>query len=107
MKKILSLLALTIAVFTLQSNTPPTPLPIGSKLPKMDLNMETAMGKSLSMKKVIGQKGILVMFSCNECPFVIKYQQRTLQIANHAIGLGYGVILLNSNESLQIGRAHV
>jgi thioredoxin-related protein len=101
MKKIISCIALAIAIITLQSNTPPTPLPIGSKLPKQDLAMETVSGKPISMREAVGEKGLLVMFSCNECPFVIKYQQRTLQIANVAKGLGYGVILLNSNESLR------
>jgi hypothetical protein len=67
----------------------------------MELTMETVSGKPITLKEAVGEKGILVMFSCNECPFVIKYQQRTLQIVNHARGLGYGVILLNSNESLR------
>ena len=45
--------------------------------------------------------GILVMFSCNTCPYVIKNQQRTVAIGEYAIKMKVGVILLNSNEALR------
>ena len=38
------------------------------------------------------------MFSCNTCPWVIKNQSRTAEIANYALSKEVGVILLNSNE---------
>lgn len=99
MKKIMLFLTVAVAFMTLQSNTPPTPLPIGSALPNPQLKLETADGREIIFKSAAGEKGLLVMFSCNECPFVIKYQRRTLEIARHAKEMGYGVILLNSNEA--------
>jgi hypothetical protein len=38
------------------------------------------------------------MFSCNTCPWVIKNQSRTKEIAAYALSKEIGVILLNSNE---------
>jgi hypothetical protein len=39
------------------------------------------------------------MFSCNTCPYVIKNQQRTVDIANYAQQNNVGIIILNSNEA--------
>ncbi len=39
------------------------------------------------------------MFSCNTCPYVIKNQQRTRDLARFALQHQVGVILLNSNEA--------
>ena len=47
--------------------------------------------------------GVLVMFSCNTCPYVIKNQQRTRDIAAYAKQNNIGVILLNSNEGTRDG----
>ncbi len=44
------------------------------------------------------KNGVLVMFSCNTCPYVVKNQQRTLDIAAYAKQNNIGIILLNSNE---------
>jgi hypothetical protein len=44
------------------------------------------------------QNGLLVMFSCNTCPFVIKHQQKTKEVAEFALKNNIGVILLNANE---------
>lgn len=74
------------------------PLPIGSSMPKADVKLKDISGKELSIKEVAKKNGVLVMFSCNTCPYVIKNQQRTLEIAAHAEKNNIGVIILNSNE---------
>ncbi|MEO6538730.1 MAG: thioredoxin family protein [Ferruginibacter sp.] len=79
--------------------SPITPLAIGSKMPMADLKMKSVSGKEISMKEVIKDKGVLVMFSCNTCPYVIKNQQRTKAIGDYAQKMNVGVILVNSNEA--------
>ncbi|MBI2729386.1 MAG: thioredoxin family protein [Sphingobacteriales bacterium] len=74
------------------------PLPIGASIPNPDLKMKDVSGKEISFNEVMGEKGLLVMFSCNTCPFVIKHQQKTKEVAKHALSNNIGVILLNSNE---------
>ena len=44
------------------------------------------------------KNGLLVMFSCNTCPWVVKNQSRTNEVASYALSKEIGVILLNSNE---------
>jgi hypothetical protein len=75
------------------------PLPIGSDMPKADLKMKDVSGKEVSMKEAVKDKGLLVMFSCNTCPYVIKNQERTITIGQYAQKMNVGVIVLNSNEA--------
>lgn len=97
MKKLL--LALCFTGLIALSFTIGDVLPIGSEIPKADVKMKDISGKDISLKDAAGSKGLLVMFSCNTCPFVIKYQQRTIEICNYAKEKKLGVIILNSNEA--------
>ncbi|HEV8080041.1 MAG TPA: thioredoxin family protein [Chitinophagaceae bacterium] len=73
-------------------------LPIGSALPKADLQMKDIANEDISMKDAIRKNGLLVMFTCNTCPYVIKNQERTKAICKFALQNNIGVILLNANE---------
>ena len=73
-------------------------LSIGAAMPKADVKMKDISGKEISLKEAAGRNGLLVMFSCNACPYVIKNQQRTKEVAKFALDNGIGVILVNSNE---------
>lgn len=73
-------------------------LPIGADIPKADLKLKDISGKEISLKDAKKKNGLLVMFSCNTCPWVIKNQSRTREIANYALSKEIGVILLNANE---------
>ncbi len=77
------------------------PLPIGSSLPNPDTKMKDISGKEISFKDVTKKNGLLVMFSCNTCPVVGKYQSRTLEIGKFAGDNEVGVVLLNSNEAIR------
>ena len=77
------------------------PLMIGSTMPKADLKMQDISGKNVAMKDSKKDNGVLVMFSCNTCPYVVKNQERTLAISKFASENKVGVIILNSNEALR------
>ena len=97
MKK-LFFLFLSISALTLVSFVMPDELPIGAALPKTNVLLKDVSGKEVSLKDVKKQNGLLVMFSCNTCPYVIKNQPRTKEIAAYAMQNNIGVILINSNE---------
>lgn len=97
MKKSLSIAGLLSVA--LLSFTPPAELPIGADLPKGDVKLKDVSGKVVTLKEAARKNGLLVMFSCNTCPYVIKNQQRTKQIGDYAIKNDIGVVLLNSNEA--------
>lgn len=75
------------------------PLPIGSEMPKSDHKMLDISGKEVSMKEAAKGNGVLVMFSCNTCPYVVKNEQRTVAMGDFAAKLNVGVIIINSNEA--------
>ena len=98
MKKIL-FAALPVAVIGMMALTPvDEPLPLGSPIPSPEVKMKDISGKEVSLKDAKTGKGLLVMFSCNTCPYVIKNQGRTNEAAKHALDNGIGVAILNSNE---------
>jgi len=98
MKKLL--LSLTaIASLATMAFTFSDVLPIGSAMPKADVKLKDVSGKEVTIKEVKKDNGVLVMFSCNTCPYVIKNQQRTIDIAKYAEAKNVGIIILNSNEA--------
>lgn len=75
------------------------PLPLGAKTPLPDYKMKNIDLKRISQNDAKDRNGLLVMFSCNTCPYVIKNQERTLKIAQWAKENKIGVLLVNSNEA--------
>lgn len=75
------------------------PLPIGASLPNPSAKMLDISGQEVSLSQAMKKNGLLVMFSCNTCPYVIKNQERTIAISKHALANEIGVVILNSNEA--------
>jgi len=98
MKKILFAFA-PLAIAAGMAFTIADPIGIGAAMPKADLKMKDVSGKEISMSDAKAQNGVLVMFSCNTCPYVVKNQERTVAIAQYAQSKKLGVIVLNSNEA--------
>ncbi len=99
MKKLFATLIPLAAIFVVSFTTHQRPIPIGSELPLADRKMKDISGKEVAFQDALGENGLLVMFSCNTCPYVIKNQERTRSIAEHAANQGIGVVLVNSNEA--------
>lgn len=92
------LLLCTLCLFTISFSKAQGSLTIGKPIPLADIKMKDISGKDVSIKDVAKSNGVLVMFSCNTCPYVIKNQARTKAITAYAKQNNIGVILLNSNE---------
>ncbi len=75
------------------------PLPLGASIPNPEFKMKDISGKEVALKEAKTSKGLLVMFSCNTCPYVIKNQARTIEACKYAKDNGIGVAILNSNEA--------
>jgi glutathione peroxidase-family protein len=101
MKKVFFATILAAAAGMMAFTTASGPLPIGADIPSAEVKMKDVSGKQLSLKEMKGENGLLVMFSCNTCPFVIKNQERTKAISAFASKNGFGVVIINSNEALR------
>jgi len=97
MKKILALPIVALAVLALKPIG--DPLPIGASIPNPEVKMKDISGKEVSFNDAQKKNGLLVMFSCNTCPVVKKYQSRSNEVCKYAMDKEIGVILLNSNEA--------
>jgi thioredoxin-related protein len=99
MKKIL-FASLPIAAIAIMALKPVgDPLPIGSPIPNPEVKMKDISGADVSFKDAQKKNGLLVMFSCNTCPVVKRYQSRSNEVCKYAMDKEIGVILLNSNEA--------
>lgn len=81
-------------------------LAIGASAPQADLKMTDVSGKSLNLNEIKKEKGLLVIFSCNTCPFVVGngsksegWEGRYPGLAEAAEKNNIGFVLVNSNEA--------
>lgn len=100
MKKINLLIVLIFLAISIQAQKLVS-VPISSTAPLLESKMLSVSRDSISVKAAMKKNGIVVIFSCNTCPYVIKNQQRNNEIAEHALKNDVGVIIINSNEALR------
>lgn len=74
------------------------PFPLGSRLPKPGLKMKDVSGKLISLADIKTNNGLLVIFGSNNCPYMVKNQQRINEIFTYGHKKNIGVLMLNSNE---------
>ena len=73
-------------------------LEIGSEMPLAEVKMADVGGKNLSLKDAMGENGLLVVFSCNTCPWVDAWEDRYISISKLSQKKGVGMIAINPNE---------
>ncbi|GAA4469478.1 thioredoxin family protein [Nemorincola caseinilytica] len=79
-------------------------LQVGDALPAANEPMKNATdGGEMVYSKAAGKNGLLVMFSCNTCPFVVKNEGTTAKTIEYAREHGIGVVIINSNEAKREG----
>lgn len=76
-------------------------LQIGDKAPLIAQGVEDVSGRTLSLEGVKETNGLLVVFSCNTCPFVAKWEDSYNEIAQVADNNNIGMIALNPNERIR------
>lgn len=99
MKKILFALSFIACAFSVHAQDTRESLAIGAHMPLADAKLKATTGKMTTLEHNVGKNGLLVMFSCNTCPFVIKSQQRTKQMMAYAKAHGIGMVIVNSNQA--------
>lgn len=72
---------------------------INDPIPESRLSLQSTNKKDYTLAQIKTTKGLLVMFSCNTCPYVIKSQARTKEMIALAKKLGIGMAIINSNET--------
>jgi len=78
------------------AETPSTMLGIGTQAPDFSLP-EPASGNSVSLSDYAG-KPLLVVFSCNHCPYVLHILESLTAFANEKQRQGLAVVMISAND---------
>ena len=71
-------------------------LPLGS--PAVDFELRGVDGKTHNLNSFSNNKALVVVFSCNHCPYVQAYENRMVQIQKDYSGKGVTLVAINSND---------
>ena len=93
---VLAVAFLTAAAFKVADYTE---LEMGKPIPSADVKMMDISGKEVSLNDAKGENGLLVIFSCNTCPYVKLSESRIKELSKITKANKVGFILLNSNEA--------
>jgi peroxiredoxin len=77
--------------------TPSTMPALGTQAPTFSLP-DIVSGKTVSLDDVTGDKGVLVMFICEHCPFVIHVQSELSQLGKDYRNSGIGIAAICAND---------
>jgi len=72
-------------------------LSLGTIAPSFNLP-DTISGSQVSYADIKGDKGTVVIFSCNHCPFVVHLNHEIVAIANQYKQKGIGFVVISSND---------
>jgi peroxiredoxin len=72
-------------------------IPLGYQAPDFEL-LDTVSGTYKNLSELKGEKGTVVMFICNHCPYVIRVNQQLVALANDYIPKGIAFIAISSND---------
>lgn len=94
----LSGLLLFICVFLTASFTAIDPIPYKIGDTAMDFKLKSVDDKLYSMADYNKAKGFIIVFTCNKCPFAVKYEDRINALAKKYSSQGYILLAINPND---------
>ncbi|TWT96200.1 putative peroxiredoxin [Botrimarina colliarenosi] len=77
--------------------TPSTMLPLGTAAP--DFSLPSALGETVSLAEFKSPKGLLVMFICNHCPFVIHLADALAAFGKEYHAKGLDIVAISANDA--------
>ena len=109
MKKILiALLCLPFLMFAQSENKKSNQeefktIEIGAEIPMMEKKLKSVNSISYSLKNICEKNGLLVLFTSNTCPFVVKWEDRYKLAEELAKKNNIGFVYINSNYKKRDG----
>jgi peroxiredoxin len=95
MKKITSILA-AVAIVAVSAFTTEGGYKVGDKA--ADFKLKNIDDKIVSMADYKDAKGIIVVFTCNHCPFAKKYESRIMDLDKKYKSKGFPVVAISPND---------
>lgn len=66
-----------------------------------DFSLKNVDGSMISLADFDDAKGYIVIFTCNHCPYSVKYEDRIIALNEKYSDKGYPVIAISSNDPLK------
>ncbi len=80
------------------ARTASTMLPLGTPAPTFEL--PNCKGGSVSLDDVKGERGVLIMFICNHCPYVKHVREELARLGKEYQAKGIGIAAISSNDAV-------
>jgi peroxiredoxin len=93
----LVLATVVLAAFSLSADK----LEIGSPAPMTDVEMTDTDGRTHTLSDAAKENGLLVMFTCNTCPWVKAWEDRYNEVAEMAAEHDIGMVAVNPNAAIR------
>ena len=95
MKKVIVLFVVYMGIATTVSAQ--QGLEVGDKA--VEFNLLNVDGEYVSLDDYQDREGVVVIFTCNHCPYAQAWEQRIIDIHRNYAGKGYPVVAINPNDS--------
>ena len=103
MKALYTLLVIFILTSSNSIAQKNSPLELGSIIPMSEELMINVNDEKMSLNNNFNENGLLVIFSCNTCPFVVMWEDRYRQLEKICQLNNVGMVYINSNEAKRDG----
>lgn len=64
----------------------------------INFNLKNVDGKMISLDGIQNNKGVILVFTCNHCPFSKAYEDRIMKLDQKYASAGYPVVAINPND---------
>ncbi len=101
--KILLILALIAGIagpLPAQNPLSPDGVKVGDQAP--DFVLRNVDGKIVGPRSFSDAKGLILVFTCNHCPYSVKYEDRIIALHNEFAAKGFPVLAVNPNDSVTV-----
>ncbi|MAL60126.1 MAG: thioredoxin family protein [Flavobacteriaceae bacterium] len=78
--------------------TPSNMLPLGTVAPDFSL-VDTVTKDTYSLQQLRGEKGTVIMFICNHCPYVKYVNEELIRVCNDYRVTGFSFVAISSNDA--------
>lgn len=71
-------------------------LSVGDKA--VNFNLKNIDNTMVSLQDYAKEDGVILIFSCNHCPYSVAYEDRIIALANKFNSTGFPVVMINPND---------
>lgn len=95
-KIIMAMGLISLALFSFLKPTASESYEIGDQI--NDFTLSNIDGSAVSLSDFNNQKGVILIFTCNTCPYAVAYEDRIIALHKNYENAGYPVLAINPND---------